>query len=97
MLRSSGETLLHMLAREGLEEAGLFLTTQDIKSNIVNADGETALHVSCTVGLPSLTTALLQVKGYCCTLFVLVYSILLFIVPRVFTVFSIYSKPHMLD
>lgn len=62
VLRSSGETLLHMLARKGLEEAGLFLTTQDVKCNIVNADGETPLHVSCTAGLPSLTTALLQ-KG----------------------------------
>uniref|UniRef100_A0A0P4WJ56 FYVE-type domain-containing protein n=1 Tax=Scylla olivacea TaxID=85551 RepID=A0A0P4WJ56_SCYOL len=60
VVRSSGESLLHLLAREGLEEAGLFLTTQGVNCNVVNADGETPLHVSCTVGLPSLTTALLQ-------------------------------------
>ncbi|KAG0712539.1 Rabankyrin-5 [Chionoecetes opilio] len=60
MVRSSGESLLHLLAREGLEEAGLFLTTQSVNCNVVNADGETPLHVSCTAGLPSLTTALLQ-------------------------------------
>lgn len=64
MLRSNGESLLHMLAREGLEEAGLFLTTQSVNCNVMNADGETPLHVSCTVGLPSLTTALLQVSHY---------------------------------
>lgn len=50
-----------MVAREGFEEAGLFLTTQGASCNVVNADGETPLHISCTVGLPSLTTALLQV------------------------------------
>lgn len=58
---SSGESLLHLVAREGLEEAGLFLTTQGANCNVVTADGETPLHISCTVGLPSLTTALLQI------------------------------------
>ncbi|XP_042239177.1 rabankyrin-5-like isoform X2 [Homarus americanus] len=58
---SSGESLLHLVAREGLEEAGLFLTTEGANCNVVNADGETPLHISCTVGLPSLTTALLQI------------------------------------
>ncbi|XP_064118603.1 rabankyrin-5-like isoform X2 [Macrobrachium nipponense] len=58
---SSGESLLHLVSREGLEEAGLFLTTQGANCNVVNTDGETPLHVSCTVGLPSLTTALLQI------------------------------------
>nr|XP_045601096.1 rabankyrin-5-like [Procambarus clarkii] len=60
---TKGEALLHLVAREGLEEAGLFLTTQGANCNVVNADGETPLHLSCTVGLPSLTTALLQVSG----------------------------------
>ena len=64
VVRSNGESLLHLLAREGLEEAGLFLTTQGVNCNVVNADGETPLHVSCTVGLPSLTTALLQVRHH---------------------------------
>ncbi|KAK3869346.1 hypothetical protein Pcinc_025330 [Petrolisthes cinctipes] len=60
VVTSSGECLLHLVAREGLEEAGLFLTTQGANCNVVNADGETPLHISCTIGLPSLTTALLQ-------------------------------------
>ncbi|KAK7076768.1 Ankyrin repeat and FYVE domain-containing protein 1, partial [Halocaridina rubra] len=61
VIGSSGESLLHLVSRESLEEAGLFLTTQGANCNVVNADGETPLHVSCTVGLPSLTTALLQI------------------------------------
>ncbi|XP_069982534.1 rabankyrin-5 isoform X2 [Penaeus vannamei] len=61
VIGSSGESLLHLVARDGMEEAGLFLTTQGASCNVVNADGETPLHVSCTVGLPSLTTALLQI------------------------------------
>lgn len=64
VIGSSGESLLHLVARDGMEEAGLFLTTQGASCNVVNADGETPLHVSCTVGLPSLTTALLQVMLY---------------------------------
>ncbi|ROT61389.1 Ankyrin repeat and FYVE domain-containing protein 1 [Penaeus vannamei] len=57
VIGSSGESLLHLVARDGMEEAGLFLTTQGASCNVVNADGETPLHVSCTIGAnPNLQT-----------------------------------------
>lgn len=60
-----GNTLLHMVASGGHEGAGLFLTTRKADPTVWNFTGETALHLSCTKGLPSLTTALLQVNLSC--------------------------------
>lgn len=81
----TNESLLHLVARGGLEEAGLFLTTQGADCNVSNADGESPLHISCTVGLPSLTTALLQVNQlFSCLLWTaFIYSFIFIVNPEV--------------
>ncbi|KAB7502063.1 Rabankyrin-5 [Armadillidium nasatum] len=55
-----GNTLLHLVAVEELEEAGIYLTNQGADPSLCNSLGESPLHISCTKGLPSLTSALLE-------------------------------------
>lgn len=58
----NGDTILHLAARSGNEEAGIFLAIRGAQPNLTNNKGETPLHVSCSSGLSSLSTVLLQ-KG----------------------------------
>ncbi|XP_034934332.1 histone-lysine N-methyltransferase SETD1A-like [Chelonus insularis] len=57
------DTLLHILAREGKEEAAIFLVTHSKDDNLskkFNAEGYTILHESCKAGLADLTKLLLE-------------------------------------
>ncbi|XP_069684015.1 rabankyrin-5 [Periplaneta americana] len=56
----SADSLLHLVCKEGLEEAGLFLCTHGTNPNHVNKKGESPLHVACAKGLNKLVTALLK-------------------------------------
>lgn len=57
----TGDTLLHILAREGREPAALFLVEYPI-SNLSkrNSEGFTILHEACKAGLKNLTEALIE-------------------------------------
>lgn len=57
---SSADSLLHLVAREGIEEAGLFLCTHSAYSNHVNRKGESPLHIACAKGLSKLVSKLLR-------------------------------------
>ena len=52
------DTILHSLARAGLEDAGLYLVSVGAKVDAVNSRGETPLHVAGAQGLATLATAL---------------------------------------
>jgi len=54
-----GDTLLHSLATQGAEEAGLYLVSVGANVDRVNRRGETALHLASQRGLATLTTAML--------------------------------------
>ncbi|XP_015593022.1 rabankyrin-5 isoform X2 [Cephus cinctus] len=58
---TTGDTLLHILAREAREDAALFLI-QHSKSNLAkaNSEGYTVLHEACKAGLVELTRMLLK-------------------------------------
>ena len=60
---TSGDTLLHILAREKLEDAALFLV-ENSEDNFLqtNSDGFSVLHEACKAGLEKLTRVLLE-KG----------------------------------
>ncbi|XP_046739305.1 rabankyrin-5 isoform X1 [Diprion similis] len=55
------DTLLHILAREGKEDAALFLIEYPIKNlSVQNSEGYTILHEACKAGLENLTRALVK-------------------------------------
>ncbi|KDR22440.1 Ankyrin repeat and FYVE domain-containing protein 1, partial [Zootermopsis nevadensis] len=58
---SSADSLLHLVCREGLEEAGLLLCLHGANPNHVNKKGESPLHVACSKGLRKLVGELLRV------------------------------------
>jgi len=55
----SGDTILHSLAHDGKEEAGLYLVSEGAKVDNTNRRGETVLHLACQKGLATLATALM--------------------------------------
>lgn len=56
----NGDSLLHMAAASGLEEAGLFLASHGAQPNHANKHGEMPLHVASRTGLPRLVFELLN-------------------------------------
>ncbi|XP_039298509.1 rabankyrin-5 [Nilaparvata lugens] len=56
----TSDSLLHRVAEEGLEDAGLFLCTHANNINHTNRKGETCLHKACEKGLSRLVTKLLE-------------------------------------
>jgi len=54
-----GDTILHVLAGQGKEEAGLFLVSSGANVNKINQKGESVLHISAVKGLATMATALL--------------------------------------
>ncbi|XP_057341018.1 rabankyrin-5 [Microplitis mediator] len=72
LIYSTRDTLLHILAQEGKEEAALFLLKHSKDDNLskkLNADGLTVLHEACKAGLADLTKLLLEKddSGFCTT------------------------------
>lgn len=69
LYQTTGDTLLHILAREKQEEAALFLVNycQD-DLNTINNEGVSILHEACKSGLEKLTRVLLE-KGMSATTF----------------------------
>ncbi|XP_046578318.1 rabankyrin-5-like [Haliotis rubra] len=58
----SGDSLLHLAARDGNQAAGIFLATHKASVSHANNKGETPLHIACQSGLTDLVRVLLQ-KG----------------------------------
>ncbi|KAJ1524187.1 hypothetical protein ONE63_010710 [Megalurothrips usitatus] len=58
-----GDSLLHVMAREKLEEQALFLSKHANNVNHVNAQGQSAMHLACERGLSRLVAALLEAGG----------------------------------
>lgn len=56
----TSNSLLHLVAEEGLEDAGLFLCSYSDNINHINRQGESALHIACSKGLARLVTRLLE-------------------------------------
>lgn len=56
----TGDSLLHMAAASGLEEAGLFLASHGAQPNHTNKHGEMPLHVAARKGLAKLVSELLN-------------------------------------
>ena len=56
----SGDSLLHMAAACGREEAGLFLASHGAQPNHTNKNGEMPLHVAAREGLANLVSELLN-------------------------------------
>ena len=56
----SGDSLLHMAAACGREEAGLFLASHGAQPNHTNKSGEMPLHVAGRKGLANLVSELLN-------------------------------------
>lgn len=56
----AGDSLLHMCARAGKEEGGVFLVSRSANPNVVTSLGETPLHTACEHGLSSLANTLLH-------------------------------------
>ncbi|RWS28105.1 rabankyrin-5-like isoform X2 [Leptotrombidium deliense] len=61
----TGDTLLHLSAKEKNEVAGIFLTTNGAKVNLSNNRGETALHIAAFNGLNSFVESLLKHGANC--------------------------------
>ena len=57
---SKGDSLLHMAADNGREEAGLFLASHGAQPNHTNKQGEMPLHVAARKGLARLVSELLN-------------------------------------
>ncbi|KAF4516889.1 hypothetical protein B566_EDAN011234 [Ephemera danica] len=60
MYPDSGDTLLHLLAREAAETAAVFLCKHDADVLRSNKRGESPLHVACAQGLAELVRILLE-------------------------------------
>ncbi|KAG8238897.1 hypothetical protein J437_LFUL015182, partial [Ladona fulva] len=56
----SGDSLLHLVIKEGLEAAAIFLCSSGANPNHVNQKGESPLHIACSMGMAKLITALLR-------------------------------------
>lgn len=56
----TGDTLLHLAAKEGNETAGIFLSGNCTKVNTLNNRGETPLHLAAEAGLDNLVVSLLK-------------------------------------
>ncbi|CAH0394295.1 unnamed protein product [Bemisia tabaci] len=56
----TNDSLLHLVAEEGLEEAALFICSHANNLNHINRKGESALHIACAQGLHRLATNLLE-------------------------------------
>lgn len=56
----SGDTLLHLAAKESNETAGIFLSGNNAKVNSINNRGETPLHLAAQNGLNNLVEILLK-------------------------------------
>jgi ankyrin repeat protein len=59
---SSGDSLLHLCARQMLEKACVFLVNKQAKINLLNNESESVLHIACENGLGKLVSLLLE-KG----------------------------------
>ena len=57
---SVGDSLLHMAASKGRQNAALFLACCGAQPNVTNKLGETPLHAACRSGLTSLISKLLH-------------------------------------
>ena len=64
---STGDTLLHIMAIDENETAGVFLVSNGCKVNLCNNRGETPLHIAAYHGLTNLVDTLLK-KGANCNL-----------------------------
>nr|XP_037289089.1 LOW QUALITY PROTEIN: rabankyrin-5-like [Rhipicephalus microplus] len=56
----TGDSQLHLVARAGNEDAGIFLAERGAQCNISNNKGETPLHAACQAGLARLVQTLLE-------------------------------------
>ncbi|KAM7311320.1 rabankyrin-5 [Ixodes scapularis] len=56
----TGDTQLHLVARAGNEDGGIFLANRGAQTNHSNNKGEGALHVACQAGLAKLVRTLLD-------------------------------------
>ncbi|XP_077510441.1 rabankyrin-5 isoform X1 [Amblyomma americanum] len=56
----TGDSQLHLVARAGNEDAGIFLAQRGAQCNISNNKGETPLHAACQAGLSRLVQTLLE-------------------------------------
>ncbi|KAK6190601.1 hypothetical protein SNE40_002431 [Patella caerulea] len=59
----SGNSLLHLAAKEGNEAAGIFLAKHGAKVDHTNSKGESALHLACQTGLKKLVEIILENGG----------------------------------
>ncbi|KAH8039921.1 hypothetical protein HPB51_009177 [Rhipicephalus microplus] len=59
-LLKHGDSQLHLVARAGNEDAGIFLAERGAQCNISNNKGETPLHAACQAGLARLVQTLLE-------------------------------------
>ncbi|EEC09893.1 ankyrin repeat containing protein [Ixodes scapularis] len=59
-LLQHGDTQLHLVARAGNEDGGIFLANRGAQTNHSNNKGEGALHVACQAGLAKLVRTLLD-------------------------------------
>nr|CAD7198174.1 unnamed protein product [Timema douglasi] len=59
---SSGDSLLHLIVREHMEGAGLFLCSFATNINHTNKENEGVLHIACAQGMEKLVSAMLA-KG----------------------------------
>ncbi len=57
---ASGDSLLHLCARQELERAGVFLVERGAKINVLNGASESVLHLACENGLERLVRLLLE-------------------------------------
>ncbi len=57
---SSGDSILHLCARQQLEKAAVFLVEKKAKINVLNCESESVLHLACENGLGSLVAMLLK-------------------------------------
>lgn len=57
---SNGDSLLHLCARNELENAAIFLVNKQAKLNLLNDEFEGVLHVACEFGLNNLVEILLE-------------------------------------
>ncbi|XP_050520840.1 rabankyrin-5 isoform X2 [Daktulosphaira vitifoliae] len=61
--RRTSDSMLHIVAEEGLEEAALFITSHCNNINYTNRKGESALHIACKKGLSRLVRRLLEFQA----------------------------------
>lgn len=57
---STGDSILHLCARQSFEKAAMFLVNKKAKINMLNNDSESVLHLACENGLYYLVKLLLE-------------------------------------